>query len=326
MKTQKLTYFNNKLNFRILFLPLTWIYLIIAYIKKLLTHSYKSKAYVICVGNIMVGGVGKTPLVIKIVEHFLNNGIKVGILSRGYKGKLSSSKPILINTKKHSANDVGDEAFMIASKFNGKVPVCICKNRANSAKVLENQVDVLIMDDGLQNYTLKKDKVILVFDGQEGIGNGFLLPLGRLRESLKSGLKKSDIIIFMRKDNKNLKNKIKKYRKNIFIGKIETKKITNLKNKKIIAFAGIGKPDKFYKSLEKEGAKIIKKFNFPDHYQYTKNDLLNLIKKSNNLPIFTTMKDFVKIPAELKSEFNILDIDINISNQDKFYNLLKNPS
>ena len=95
-------------------------------------------------------------------------------------------------------HDIGDEAFMMAVKFNGKVPVYICSNRAKSAQLLENDVDILIMDDGLQNYTLKKDKSVVVFDGEFGIGNGFIIPVGFLRETFAFGMKKADVVVVMR--------------------------------------------------------------------------------------------------------------------------------
>ncbi len=323
MKAQTSFYCNNKLGIRILFLPFVFIMFLIGIIRLLLASPYQSKAKVICVGNIAVGGVGKTPLVIKIVEHFLNQGLKVGILSRGYKGKLSSKNPLIIDINKHNAEDVGDEAFMMAVKFNGKVPVCICSNRAKSAQLLENDVDILIMDDGLQNYTLKKDKSVVVFDGEFGIGNGFIIPVGFLRETFAFGMKKADVVVVMRKKNQQLENMVKKYKKPLFNAKTFAKPIAKFKGKKVVAFAGIGNPNKFFNSLKSEGVKLEKTFNFPDHYQYKKSDFEDLIQKANGLPIFTTMKDFVKIPAELKKYFNVLDIDLDIKNSEKFFLLLK---
>lgn len=323
MKAQTSFHCNSKLGIRILFLPFAFIMFLIGILRQVFSSPYKSKAKVICVGNIAVGGVGKTPLVIKIVEHFLNQGLKVAILSRGYKGKLSSKNPLLIDINKHTAEEVGDETFMMAVKFKGKVPVCICSDRAKSAKLLENDVDILVMDDGLQNYTLKKDKSVVVFDGEFGIGNGFIIPVGFLRETFAFGMKKTDIVVIMRKKNQQLENMVKIYKKPLFNAKTFSKPISKFKGKKVIAFAGIGKPDKFFNSLKSEGVKLEKTFNFPDHYQYKKSDFIGLIEKAGGLPIFTTMKDFVKIPAELKKYFNVLDIDLDIQNSEKFFNLLK---
>ena len=191
MKAQTPKYFNSKLGIGILFLPLSFLYWFISSIKRIFSNPYKVGTKVVCIGNITLGGVGKTPLVIKIIEELLKRNIKVGVLSRGYRGRLSSSTPVLVDGKKHTSLDVGDEVFMIYQKFLGKVPVCICTNRANGAKILKDKVDIIIMDDGLQNYTLFKDKSIIVFDGIQTVGNGFIFPAGPLRESLKIGMKKA---------------------------------------------------------------------------------------------------------------------------------------
>lgn len=322
MNSNILNYFDKKISLGILLFPFAIIYWILSKLNKFFSFPYKSKAFVVCVGNITLGGVGKTPLVIKIVELLRKNKIKVGVLSRGYKGKLSSLNPIIIDIKQHSPIDVGDEAFMINAKFNGKVPVCICKNRGNGAKVLEKLVDVIIMDDGLQNYSLKKDKAIIVIDGKKTIGNGFIFPMGPLRESIKSGVKKADAFVITNTKNLKFEKRLHHFNLPIFSTKVKPSCLDKFKNKKVIAFAGIGNPFKFYDMLRDNDIKVLKTQNFQDHHKYTDADFVKLIKLSNGLPILTTQKDFVKIPMEYRKYISMIDIDLEISDEKKFFDLL----
>ncbi len=321
MKAQSPKYFNSKVGIGIFFLPLAFVYWFISTMKKIFTKPYHSKAKVVCIGNITLGGVGKTPLVIKVIEELIKKNIRVGVLSRGYKGALSSKNPVLVN-KKHTSFDIGDEVFMIFQKFNGKVPVCICTNRANGAKVLENRVDIIIMDDGLQNYTLAKDKSIIVFDGKQTIGNGFIFPAGPLRESLKNGMKKADAVVIMRKINQVFEKTIFKFKKPVFNAKTVAKDLEKFMGKSVIAFAGIGNPQKFYDTLKSEKIKIKRSFEFPDHYQYKDSDFENILKIANGIPILTTTKDYVKIPSKYQKKIIPVEIDLNITNAKKFIDII----
>ena len=324
MKLQEPKYFYKKWGISTLLLPLSFLYSLGDKINYLITSSYKSKAKVICVGNIVLGGVGKTPIVIKLIELLLKNNVKVGVLSRGYKSTLSSSTPIIIDTKLHTGQDVGDEPYLIATKYKN-IPVCICKNRANGAKLLENMVDVIIMDDGFQNYKLQKDIKICVFDGKSSIGNGYIFPAGPLRQSFKSGLKNVNLCVIMGSKNKELETKLTSLP--IINGKtVPTSDIKKFKGREVIAFAGIAKPEKFYKTLSDNGIQVADKINFPDHYLYKKEDIEMLKNLSNRkaLPLLTTMKDYVKIPSPDKKYFTPIDIEVKFDNEDLLNNILFN--
>ncbi len=322
MKAQTPKYFNSKLGIGILFLPLSVIYWLVSSMKHCFSRPYHSKVKVICVGNITLGGVGKTPLVIKIIEELLKKNFRVGVLSRGYGGHLSSNKPILVDEKRHTALDVGDEVFMIYQRFKGKIPVCICTNRGTGAKVLENLVDIIIMDDGLQNYTLSKDKSVLVFDGVNTTGNGFIFPAGPLRETIKSGIKKASAVVIMRKIKQAFEKKLSKYKIPVFNAKVAPKNLKKFSGKQVIAFAGIGNPQKFYDTLKSEKIKIKRLFEFPDHYQYKKEDFEKIIKTAGNMPILTTSKDYVKIPTKYRKAIIPVEIDLNIKNIKKFLDVI----
>lgn len=316
MKLKEPKYFYKKYGISLLLLPLSLIYMICDKINEIISIPYRSKAKIICIGNIVLGGTGKTPNCIKIIEMLLKKNKKVGVISKGYGSRLKLKNPIIIDTKTNEANEVGDEPYLIASKFKD-VPVCVCKNRKKAIKLLEEKVDIIVMDDGFQNYTIKKDIKICIFDGLYGIGNGYIFPAGPMRSTLKKGLKKVNLCIFMRGGNKYIENRIEKYGIKSINGNTYMKDADKLRNKKVIAFAGIGKPNKFYNTLKKNGVRIEDKIDFPDHYDYKQKDIdmLKELSKIKDLPLITTMKDYVKIANKDKKYFTGIDIDIKYDDE-----------
>ncbi len=263
---------------------------------------------VICIGNITAGGTGKTPVAISIAKLLQQEGKKPFFVSRGYGGKL---KDILVDKQKHKASEVGDEPLLLARQ----APVVINPNRfAAAQKALNHGAEIIIMDDGFQNPGLYKNLSFLVFDGGIGIGNGLCVPAGPLRENFDEGIKRAQAIIILGEDKHNLTKKIRNLP--IFNGKVIATK-PSVNNNNIIAFAGIGRPEKFYTSLRELGFNLLQTIDFPDHHQYNKAELIKLIDmaKKENALLFTTSKDFVKIPSELQKNFNVLEIDILWENQ-----------
>ena len=177
------------------------------------------------------------------------------------------------------------------------------------------------MDDGFQNPTLKKDLSFLVFDGGVGIGNGYPLPAGPLRECWKSGLKRADAAIIIGEDKCGLHNLLGDMP--IFEGKMSPLPLNTDKN--VIAFAGIGRPEKFYNSLREIGANVVQTFDFPDHHYYTTKELENLIAlaKKSGADLVTTAKDFVKIPGGLKPYFKVLEIEIKWKDENALREFVK---
>ena len=173
--------------------------------------------------------------------------------------------------------------------------------------------DIIILDDGLQNYSLHQDLKIIVVDGGFGFGNELLLPAGPLRENINSGIKKSDILILFNKDENDIEKKIKN-RIPIIHGNSKIKKFTKLKNKKIIGFSGMGRSEKFYSSLKEKKLNILKFFPFPDHYSYNKKKIDGLIKyaKKNGAILFSTLKDKQRIIFNQRKEIIFLDLEIEI--------------
>ena len=313
MKTPK--YWQNQNLFSALLEPFGLLYGLATSLRLKIHKPYQAPIPVICIGNISAGGVGKTPVSMAVAELLKKNGKKPFFISRGYGGKLSG---VLVNTQKHTAEEVGDEPLILSSV----APCVVCHDRAKAAQIsIQNGADVLIMDDGFQNPSLKKDVSLLVFNGQIGILNGKIIPAGPLRENFKNGLKRADGAVLIGEDQTGL---LKKLSLPIFKASIK-EKTPKHKNTSVVAFAGIGYPSKFYDSLEKCGLHVANNYDFPDHHFYKKDELKNIIKKGQKkgLPVYTTQKDFVKIAPNLQSYFNVLQIKAEFENKSLLLKFLK---
>ncbi|MGD9638189.1 MAG: tetraacyldisaccharide 4'-kinase [Alphaproteobacteria bacterium] len=293
--------------------PLGFLYNLGGILRRIISKPYKAPVPVICVGNLTVGGVGKTPVCIALSE-LLSKGISnIFFLTRGYKGKL---KNISVSTTAHNADTVGDEAVLL-SRY---APTIVNQNRALGAKfAVDNGAKLLIMDDGFQNPHLYKDFSFVVIDGSQGFGNGFVLPAGALRESISIGLKRANAVIIIGEDKHNLSKMIKKFNLPIIHARMILNKsaINNLIASKVIAFAGIGIPQKFFDSLKNSKLELKETIAFPDHHKYSENELEKLVSKAKSIgaALVTTEKDYVKIPNAFKP--NIIPIPVKILWEDE---------
>ena len=271
------------------------------------TKAYRSKIPVVCVGNLVMGGVGKTPLAVSIAEYFKMNGMRPAFLTRGYGGGLSN---ILVDPDKHTAKDTGDEALILARV----APTVVDVNRARGAKLAERiGADVIIMDDGFQNAQLVKDLSFAVFDGRYGFGNGKVFPAGPLREPVEDGLRRADAFIVVGKDKAGVREWVDaRFAALPFVGthiEQDVKKIAQLSGKKVLAFAGIGYPDKFFDMLRDYGCDVVDTQAFSDHYPYRDEDLTDLIARAEKLDavLVTTAKDGVRIAPRFKADVQIVE-------------------
>ena len=257
--------------------------------------TWKPDVPIIVVGNIVIGGTGKTPLVIWLAKSLLKLGYKPGIVSRGYGGR-AKQYPLLVNSTT-PVTDSGDEPYIIATNTN--CPVVVSPNRVQAAKklVTDTDCDVIISDDGMQHYQLDRDIEIAVFDGLRGAGNKLCLPAGPLRESLNR-VEDVDFIVSSSKPLDDLSIKedyVMEYRpiKWIRISDDESFEPENWPlTRAVHAVAGIGNPSKFYNLLRNLGLQPIE-HSFPDHYQFNKADLTF----NDQLPIVMTEKDSVRCKA-----------------------------
>ena len=260
-------------------------------------REYTSRRPVVCFGNILSGGVGKTPIVRQVAKFF-----DAPVVMRGYK-------------KSSETGDVGDEAKMLS---NDGILVHVGDRKSNLILLNKQKSNSpIIMDDGFQNSSIKKDISVLVFDEAIGFGNGFLLPAGPLRER-KSAMARADAIILIKR-----KNIAKGFAlpTNIPVFKAYNKELCPYDARtNVIAFAGIGYPKKFFDNIP---CKVVEKISFPDHYQYTDDDIKKLIEKAKtkNARLLTTEKDWVRIPECVRKEIKFSALDTEI--EKGFYDWLK---
>lgn len=315
LKTPK--YWNKKGLVSTILLPLGCLYALATSLRIRYIKSKKTSVPVICIGNLTAGGTGKTPVAISIASILQQHNYTPFFVSRGYGGRL---KGLEVDNTKHSPEDVGDEPLLLSKQAK----VVIDADRYNAASIAVNMgADIIVMDDGFQNPKLHKDLSFIVVDGGFGFGNERPIPSGPLRENLYKGLKRTDAVIIIGEDKFKIAEKFEK----IPVFKALAKPvIDNLQNQKIVAFAGIGRPKKFYDSLRSLKADIVDTIDFPDHHKYQEDELKKIINKAKNLDakIYTTSKDFVKIPANLRTNFNVLDIKIAWKNEKEFEEFLIN--
>tara|TARA_Y100000590_G_scaffold94189_1_gene106692 strand:- start:748 stop:1677 length:930 start_codon:yes stop_codon:yes gene_type:complete len=295
----------NKISFlSILLFPASLLVRFIGFINKFITKKYKYSIPVICVGNIYLGGTGKTPMCIEIFS----------ILEK------LNMNPVFIRKKYNSFQDEIDLQKQVGLVYEGK-------KRTDALKsAIQNKANVAILDDGFQDFSIEKNLSIVCFNEKQKIGNGFIIPSGPLRESL-SALKRADCVVINGKKNSDFENKIFKENKEIkiFYTKYSPKNIENFKNKNIVAFAGIGNPENFFDLLEDNKVNIVKKVKYPDHYKYSKEDLEKLIEdaKVSNSILITTEKDYFRIEEKYKKNINFLKINVEIENRNQFIEEIK---
>ena len=285
-----------------LLLPFSLVFLLTSLIIKIFKTQKKFSIPIICVGNIYVGGTGKTPLTSEIFKILKSSGKNPGFVKKNY-------------------SYLSDEITMLQKI--GKV--FYDKNRTHAIrKLILEGCDVAVLDDGFQDFTVKKDFSILCFNSKQLIGNGLVIPSGPLRESFNSILRANCIVI---NGDKNLEfeNKIKKTFKKeikIFYSKYKIKNMENLQNKEIIAFAGIGNPSNFFDLLKENNLNLKKTYSFPDHHFYSQKDFDKIIG-DNATKIVTTEKDYYRMNDEQKKNCYCVVVDLEIENKDEFINLIK---
>ena len=249
---------------------------------------------VVCVGNFVAGGAGKTPTAIALSLLLAARGHKPGFLSRGYGGKLAG--PVLVDRDMHAAGDVGDEPLLLARR----APTIVGTSRPAGARLAaDHEIDVLIMDDGLQNNSLAKAFSLAVVDAAYGIGNGRPVPSGPLRGGMPFQLGLADAILVI--GTGHSADDVKQMALNrglpVFRAQLENGDLSEMKGADCIAYAGIGRPEKFFDSLRAAGVRLVSAVPFPDHHPFTQGEARRLLDQSRarNASLLTTEKDFSRL-------------------------------
>jgi tetraacyldisaccharide 4'-kinase len=281
--------------------PAGWAYGASVAYKAARARPYRSRAKIICVGNVTVGGTGKTPIAIAIARILMERGQKVVILTRGYGGRIRG--PAIVHPSSDVAFDVSDEALVLAAA----APVVVSRDRAAGAKLAESLgADTIVMDDGHQNFTLAKDLSLVVIDAESGFGNHRVLPAGPLREPINRGLARADAIVAVGR----MRLAIPDCGKPVLQAHIVPVDVLQLDGRPVIAFAGIGRPEKFFETLQKLGAELADMQSFPDHHIYTQTELEQLRRKARvvHAILVTTEKDFVRLPPCERQDIRYLPV------------------
>ena len=290
--------------FSILLFPISLLIKVLGFLKRSFTKTHQLSIPVICVGNIYLGGTGKTPLCMEIFSILKKLKMNPAFIRKQYS---------LFQDEVELQKSLG--------------PVYLSKKRIDAVhEATKNNINVAILDDGFQDFSIKKNLSIVCFNEEQWIGNGLTIPSGPLREDLSS-LKKADCVIINGKKNKNIENKIfsKKEKIKIFYSRYDPKNIEEFHNKNIVAFAGIGNPQNFFDLLADNKLNIIEKIKFPDHYKYSEKELENLLNKTknNNSILLTTEKDYYRISEKHKKNIKCLKIKIEIENKNEFIEEIK---
>jgi tetraacyldisaccharide 4'-kinase len=248
---------------------------------------------VICIGNAGVGGAGKTIVALDVLWRIPG----AFALTRGYGGTLAG--PVLVNRSVHTAELVGDEALLLSQM----APTVVARDRAAGARLaLAEEATAIVMDDGLQNPTLRKDLSLLVIDGGYGFGNGLLLPAGPLREPVAAAAARCQAAVLIGDDETGALAALPPDLP-VLRAALVPDCAQPLERRRVIAFAGIGRPEKFFRSVLSLGAEIINRHALPDHHAYTTRDVTALLAEAANTGarLVTTEKDYVKLPPPLRS-------------------------
>lgn len=300
----------------LLFLPLSWLYGFITFIRRFLYNhgwlkTWRAPIPVIVVGNLTAGGNGKTPVVIWLVEELKQHGINVGVVSRGYGGK-SDCYPLIV-TSTTSTQQAGDEPVLIYQRTG--VPVAVAPKRSDAIKALlaENDLDLIITDDGLQHYALQRDIELVVIDGIRRFGNGWWIPAGPMRERI-SRLASVDAIITnggIAKSGEIAMELEPAQAINLLSGEhIDVNKL-----ERVVAMAGIGHPQRFFNLLKELSVSVERQYAFQDHQSYTRIGLTDLANKNETL--LMTEKDAVKCKTFAQPNWWYLPVNAVFSKTDK---------
>jgi len=281
-------------------LPFSLFFQIIITLKKIIQKKEKFSIPIICVGNIYLGGTGKTPLCIELAEILKRSNKKIAIIKKFYKN--------------HE-----DEFKLIKSK---KIKLFKDGSRLLAVKKAEiRKFDCVILDDGFQDSSVAKDLNIVCFNEEQLAGNEMTIPSGPLREPLSS-LRRAQIVVINGNTNEPFERKIKSISNDISIyySNYLPTNLNKFTEHNLLAFAGIGNPNNFFNLLEKNNLKVIKKVPFPDHYNYSRTELDKLVDFSikNNLKIVTTSKDYFRIKHHNILQIQYFDVKLEIINKDKF--------
>lgn len=296
--------------------PLGRAYGLLGDMRRRLVTPKRVPVPVICIGNLTVGGAGKTPTAIAVAKRLKAGGESPHMLTRGYGGRARG--PVLVDIVSHDAEEVGDEALLLATI----APCWVAKDRVAGAKAaLSAGASVIILDDGYQNPHLAHDLALVVVDGAVGFGNNRLMPAGPLRETVAGGLARADALVVIGGDRREaIDTDLPRLRAELR----RSADGPDLEKKRVVAFAGIGRPEKFFETLQELGAIVVDVHAFPDHYRYKPSEIEAILEQARQVDAVcvTTEKDHVRLPLPLGNYVKKLPIELRFEANDILDRLL----
>ena len=290
-----------------LLVPVGAIVSSVAWVRAQTARPKEIKVPVVCVGNLVAGGAGKTPVALSLAKHLQRLGSEVHFLSRGYRGRIRG--PHRVDKTSDNANDVGDEALLLARM----APTWVSANRAAGGRLAEiNGAQIVLMDDGFQNFSLAKSLSVLVVDSEYGFGNQRVIPAGPLRESISCGFGRADVAVLLGGDNKKVRQAIPQEMPVLNANIAVDPNFKGFEGRPVVAFAGIGRPEKFFGILETLDCSLVQSIPFPDHYMYTAKEILGLREMAENADavLVTTEKDIIRFPRSLRQVAEAVPVEV----------------
>lgn len=297
--------------------PFAWCYAAAGTARQHFTRPQHAPVPVVCIGNLVAGGAGKTPVALSIAGILERHGTRPHFLSRGYGGRFAG--PLLVDPSRHGAADVGDEPLLLAAA----APTWIARDRIAGARAAAAAgAKLLIMDDGFQNPTIAKDLSLIVIDGSYGFGNSYVMPAGPLREPIERGLARADAVVLLGDDEHGVSAHLGATP--VLRAGLRPVIDESLRRHPIVAFAGIGRPAKFFRTLDELGARIVARRSFPDHHRYTEAELTALAHtaKAADALLVTTAKDAVRLTEAWRARVTVLPIIVAWQDEAALFGLL----
>jgi tetraacyldisaccharide 4'-kinase len=276
---------------------------------------FRPKAKVVCIGGLTAGGSGKTPVAIAVGKAIAERGMKPVFLTRGYGGRLRG--PLLVDPVRHTAREVGDESLLLSRTES----VVLARDRRRGAALADSRgFDVVVMDDGHQNFQLAKDLSIVVVDAADPFGNGRMIPAGPLREPVGEALSRADAVVMLG----GRTDKLGSFAGAILRANMQAPARVDWRGARILAFAGIGRPAKFFEMLRALGADLVDSRAYADHHAYTASEvaLLKAAARERKARLMTTEKDFVRMTPEQREGIDVLPVTVVFEDLDELSRLV----
>ncbi len=277
----------------------------------------------LCVGNLVAGGAGKTPVALALGQHLAAKGLAPHFLSRGYGGRQAG--PLRVDAEAHDFRDVGDEALLLARCC----PTWVSRDRPRGcAAAAAAGARMVIMDDGFQNPSLAKDVSLIVVDGGVGFGNGRVMPAGPLREEVDDGLARAQALVLIGDDRAGVMERLRRSRRPdipILAARLHPEPTTGVEAGPVIAFTGIARPAKFFDSLSTAGYAVRETHGFADHHPFTRSEMegLRAAAQAAGARLMTTEKDAVRLDPDFRAVVRVLTITVEWDDEDALESVLR---